>query len=61
MNNADKIRAMTDEELAYFMSHSEFGSVSIGCPPTRHGCPPGGSKTVEDCEDCWRNWLKEEG
>lgn len=42
--NADRIRAMTDEELAHFMARV---------------CPPGG-KCNEDgnCFACRRDWLK---
>ena len=53
--NADRIRAMTDEELAYF-------HVGIGCPP--------GIDVYEKCHDigavppvclkCWLEWLKQE-
>lgn len=43
-SNADRIRAMTDEELAHFMARV---------------CPPGG-KCNEDgnCFSCRRDWLK---
>lgn len=49
--NADRIRAMTDEELVKFHVHT--------CPPPyRYGgsedCPD------DDCIECWRTWLKEE-
>lgn len=46
-SRADKLRAMTDEELAAFLSS--------GCPPT--GC------RAEDmsCVECWRDWLSAEG
>lgn len=58
-SNADRIRAMTDEELAEF-------AVSTG-----QGCAPG-ENLVEccfdhkdgpveaDCRKCWLDWLKEE-
>ena len=57
--NADRIRSMTDEELAVF---------AIG---TGQGCAPG-ENLVEccfdhkdgpveaDCRKCWLDWLKEE-
>lgn len=52
MTNADRIRAMTDEELAKTLN------VSI--------CPPGYNeiwaceKEEELCHDCWLDWLKQE-
>ena len=53
MTNADKIRAMTDEEMAN----------------TIYACPPDYAKLSEDeicikfndeCKACWLNWLKQE-
>ena len=50
ITNADRIRAMTDEELAEL--------VNSPCPPT--------TPCVEDaygepnCKNCWLEWLKEE-
>lgn len=41
--NADRIRAMTDEELAKILNG---------------GCPPGGAKCNERCETCWLDWLR---
>ena len=43
--NADRIRAMSDEELAKV--------VSTTCPTK--GCP----LTAWDCTECWLNWLKQ--
>lgn len=48
MTNADKIRAMTDEELAKYMSDHNFN-----CPPT--DCPG-----YDDCSECWVGWLKQD-
>ena len=49
---ADKLRAMTDEELAAFLyDTNNLSSWCVG----RHGetdCPDGG------CLMCWENWLK---
>jgi len=47
--NADKIRQMTDEELARYFK--KYGAI---CPPT-HKCYLDNS-----CEDCWLGWLKQE-
>ena len=49
--NADRIRAMTDEELAEFLNtvNTEFCSSVMGKSPCR----------AENCP-CWLEWLKEE-
>ena len=47
--NADRIRSMTDEELA-----EEMGANIDRCPPSSTICPKGG------CKDCWLGWLKQE-
>lgn len=49
LTNADRIRAMTDEELA---RHFSFR----WCPPDRH-CTALDKIT---CYDCWFDWLKQE-
>lgn len=46
--NADRIRAMTDEELAKIL-----GDKCI-CPPT-YECP----KVCGDCVACWLEWLQQ--
>ena len=49
--NADRIRSMTDEELAEYM----------GDVQTWGGCPNHGArKCTENCADCWLDWLKQE-
>lgn len=58
--NADRIRAMTDEELAKFI---EF--VSLGCDYMFPDCPAHDScKLVCDqmyaCRKGWLDWLKQE-
>ena len=45
--NADRIRAMTDEEMAHTIN-----DYFMGCPPV--DCEDGG------CEQCWLGWLKQE-
>jgi len=49
--NADRIRAMTDEELADEMWKLQQGN-----------CPPGdcGHKDFCQAEKCWLEWLKQE-
>ena len=51
MTNGDKIRTMTDEELADWRSDGQ-------CPPTRFF----GDYDCENnsCEGCWLSWLKED-
>lgn len=54
--NADKIRAMTDEEMVEAIyktfCHDEAG---IPCPPDEASCDK-----YHSCRDCWLNWLKQE-
>lgn len=51
MTNADKIRAMTDEELAMILNPT--------CP-TRE-CPDKLPwNEAHDCYKCWLDWLKQE-
>lgn len=45
MTNADRIRAMSDEELADFMV------VNI-CPLKQEQCP-------RTCKQCWLEWLQQ--
>ena len=49
MTNADRIRAMTDEELADLFRYR-------GCPPDRL---TGKCVKVGVCEACWVDWLKQ--
>lgn len=51
--NADRIRAMSDEELAEFME------------PYDSGCPRWKEKPIQcskrtNCRECWLDWLREE-
>jgi hypothetical protein len=50
MTNADRIRAMTDEELAKF-------EATLGCHPlaSKDMC-----RGVNQCSVCWLEWLKQE-
>jgi len=50
--NADRIRTMTDEELAYFIASDYYVP---HCPNT--GC---NDDDGEGCEVCWLHWLKKE-
>ena len=49
--NADRIRSMSDEELAGYMSDVQ----------TYGGCPNHGAQDCqEDCSKCWLDWLRQE-
>lgn len=50
-SNADRIRSMTDEEMAGFMFRT-FGKAAW-CLDNK--CPP-----EESCDQCWLDWLKQE-
>lgn len=52
MTNGDKIRSMTDEELAQFLANNNFGC------PCQTDCPSDGD---DFCDECWLYWLKKEG
>ena len=56
ITNADRVRAMTDEELAYELS-------DVGCPATLTTCPYDdcdGQPSDEMCQKCWLDWLRQE-
>lgn len=44
--NADKLRAMSDEELAEFVYNCD-------CPPAPMNCQ-------HSCIQCWLDWLRQE-
>ena len=49
-SNADRIRSMTDEELAEFMNNGcDVISPSENCV-----------KAFYECKQCWLDWLKQE-
>ena len=50
--NGDRIRAMTDEELAEFIERDYFVP---HCPTET--CNP---ELVDSCMHCWLDWLKQE-
>lgn len=53
--NADRIRNMTDEELAHWL-----GWRGCECPNVWKECQIGIVDPDDDCVPCWLNWLKEE-
>ena len=52
-SNADRIRAMTDEELAHWIVEMKI----TGCPEDQFS-----TMWCDDmsCVDCWLDWLKQE-
>lgn len=50
MTNADKIRAMSDEELAAYLSDDDRC-----CPPKHPNC----HKYVNNCSGCHLEWLQQ--
>lgn len=44
--NADRIRNMTDEELAEYLSNVHYCPTPSPCDPTK------------ECKECWVNWLR---
>jgi hypothetical protein len=52
ISHADRIRAMTDEELAGWLAkHNERSAV----------CPNFGARDCQaSCRKCWLDWLKQE-
>lgn len=55
-SNADRIRDMTDEELAELFMQEYDGADSFTCP-VPHPCPP---EKEASCRECFLDWLKEE-
>lgn len=52
LSNADRIRAMSDEELAVFLESSR------GCP-SDDDCEYGVHATPENCIKHWTTWLQQ--
>lgn len=53
--NADRIRAMTDEELAEFINDTEYGFID------RPGmCDVCAQHRIQNCYQCWLDWLRQE-
>ena len=46
LTNGGKIRAMTDEELAEYLSNVHYCPTPSACDPTKN------------CKDCWIEWLR---
>ena len=50
LTNADRIRQMTDEELADHFAYYKFI-----CPSNIENS----EQCIKECEKCWMNWLKQ--
>lgn len=57
MTNADKIRKMTDEELADFLCEIEDRGIDYGVTFCDM-CEEGGNALGLDCNGCLLHWLK---
>ena len=57
MTNADKIRQMSDEELADFI---DGGCVSIKCDVCDENVAMDVGCDDRECTQCWIEWLKKE-
>lgn len=61
-SNADRLRAMTDEELANLLCDLVYGRSDLfyawgdSAPDCDRSC----LGTVKTCRDCWLDWLKKE-
>ena len=55
LTNADRIRAMTDEELASYITGVWYSFEEL--PGMCDVCE---SHTVQKCSECWLDWLKQE-
>jgi hypothetical protein len=54
ITNYDRIRAMSDEELAEFIGKVTAGGYGI-CAPGHYDC-----SGKESCAPCWLDWLRQE-
>jgi hypothetical protein len=61
MTNADRIRAMTDEELAKRLNKltDSYPGVCLELPECHADLDAGRDIPLERCEACWIRWLKQ--
>ena len=57
ITNADRIRSMTDEQLADILAKGCYEVIEC---PTTCGLPSGFNGVVKSCRDCWLSWLRKE-
>lgn len=61
LTNADRIRAMTDEELAeMFLAHDEQYYRHCPSDVIAEYCQVKPGVESCDCKDCWLDWLRQE-
>ena len=58
--NADRIRSMTDEELAEYFTPDYYDGPKFYCP-VQPVIGEGECAMRSDCRQCLLDWLKEEG
>ena len=59
MTNADKIRSLTNEELATFISKIELGDIDMAVTYCDL-CSKDGNALGIDCDGCILHWLNSE-
>ena len=57
--NGDRIRAMSDEELAEYFTPDYYDSPKVYCP-VQPVIGEGECAMRSDCRQCWLEWLKRE-
>ena len=57
--NADRIRSMTDEELAEFLEKVELGDLDYSITFCDM-CKAGGNALNLDCKGCLKHWLQKD-
>lgn len=57
--NADRIRGMTDEELAEHFTQFYYDGPKFYCPAVED-VGEGACAANYDCRQCWIDWLKKE-
>lgn len=58
MTNGDRIRAMTDEELADLINDAEYGLIER--PGMCDVSKEYRMTNLNECKNCWLDWLKQE-
>ena len=59
ITNADRIRAMSDEELAEWIATVPLSHDDICPSPLPERCGGSNGYDAEACKQCWLDWLKE--
>ena len=60
ITNADRIRSMTDEELAEFLQKNHDRSGCRALTTESYICDFYKDDLNTDCKKCWLDWLKQE-